>query len=99
MATKSTSTTRKSTSAKKTSAQKPAEVTPISSVNRAAAGDTSIAPDNTPATQVHPGIEDEIRRRAYELYEQRGRNDGQHHDDWARAETEILSKYQRGKSA
>lgn len=37
---------------------------------------------------------DEVRRRAYELWEQRGREDGKHEDDWYRAENEI-----RGKSA
>ena len=62
-------------------------------------GATQVSPDNTPATQVYPGIEDEIRRRAYELYVERGRQDGFQEEDWARAETEILSKYQREKSA
>jgi len=32
----------------------------------------------------------EIRRRAYELYEQRGRADGHCREDWARAEAEIV---------
>ena len=35
-----------------------------------------------------------IRRRAYELWEQRGRQHGKDADDWYRAESEI-----RGKSA
>jgi hypothetical protein len=34
--------------------------------------------------------EDEIRRRAYELYEQRGRADGYELDDWVQAEEEVL---------
>ena len=34
------------------------------------------AVENAPATQAYPGIEEEIRRRAYELYEQRGRQGG-----------------------
>ena len=59
----------------------------------------AVHPDNTPGTQVYPGIEDEIRRRAYELYEERGRQDGFQEEDWARAETEILSRHQREKSA
>ena len=62
-------------------------------------GSRNVAPDNTPATQIYPGIEEEIRRRAYELYEQRGRQDGMQEQDWARAETEILSRHQRQKSA
>lgn len=36
-------------------------------------------------------FEDNIRRRAYELYEQRGRQDGQDLQDWFQAEHEILS--------
>ena len=35
-------------------------------------------------------IEQRIRRRAYELYEQRGRVDGLALDDWLQAEAEIL---------
>jgi Protein of unknown function (DUF2934) len=44
-------------------------------------------------------IAEQIRVRAYELFEQRGRHEGHDHEDWARAEAEILSKYQREKSA
>ena len=36
-----------------------------------------------------------IRRRAYELYEQRGRQDGFHEQDWLQAESEILSSLSR----
>ncbi len=36
------------------------------------------------------GIEERIRRRAYELYEQRGKVDGFALDDWLQAEGEIL---------
>src|SRR5216684_6250644 len=45
------------------------------------------------------GIYEEIRRRAYQLYEERGRQHGFHHDDWSRAETEVLSRSKREKSA
>lgn len=31
-----------------------------------------------------------IRRRAYELYEKRGREDGHAEEDWLRAEAEVL---------
>lgn len=34
-------------------------------------------------------IEESIRRRAFELYEQRGREDGFALDDWLKAEREI----------
>jgi hypothetical protein len=40
------------------------------------------------------GAEDLVRRRAYELWEQRGRQHGKDADDWFRAESEF-----RGKSA
>ena len=39
-----------------------------------------------------PNLEEEIRRRAYELYEKRGREDGHDLDDWLRAEAEITAK-------
>ena len=48
-----------------------------------------------PSATVHPGFEEEIRRRAYELYEERGRQDGLHQEDWERAQTEVLSRYQK----
>jgi hypothetical protein len=49
----------------------------------------------SPATEI--GVyrsvsEEEIRRRAYELYQQRGGTDGLHEDDWFRAETELLGR-------
>ena len=34
-------------------------------------------------------LEDQIRRRAYELYEKRGREDGHDLEDWLRAEEEV----------
>ncbi len=34
-------------------------------------------------------IEERIRHRAYELYEQRGCQDGYHEQDWLQAEAEI----------
>jgi hypothetical protein len=44
------------------------------------------------ATGAHPNLEEEIRRHAYELYEERGREDGHDLDDWFRAEAEISAK-------
>ena len=38
------------------------------------------------------GMEETIRRRAYQLYEQRGRVDGHELDDWLQAETELSEK-------
>ena len=34
-------------------------------------------------------LEEQIRRRAYELYEARGREEGRDSEDWLRAEAEI----------
>ena len=36
--------------------------------------------------------EELIRLRAYGYYEERGRDDGHHVEDWLRAEAEILGK-------
>ena len=40
--------------------------------------------------------EEEIRRRAYELYEERGRKDCHDVEDWLRAEAEINGRSERG---
>jgi hypothetical protein len=37
-----------------------------------------------------PRIEEEIRKRAYELFEARGREEGHELEDWLRAEEEII---------
>jgi Protein of unknown function (DUF2934) len=37
-------------------------------------------------------LQDQIRRRAYELYEQRGSNDGHEVSDWLQAEAEVAQK-------
>ena len=41
------------------------------------------------AEQAPPAIEEQIRCRAYELYEKRGGADGQDLEDWLQAESEI----------
>jgi DUF2934 family protein len=38
-------------------------------------------------------LEDEIRRRAYELYQQRGSRSGSEAEDWLTAEREIRQRY------
>jgi Protein of unknown function (DUF2934) len=40
-------------------------------------------------------LEDEIRRRAYELYQQRGDNSGSEADDWLNAEREVRQRYRQ----
>jgi len=37
-------------------------------------------------------VREQIARRAYELYEARGREDGHDLDDWLRAEAEITGE-------
>jgi Protein of unknown function (DUF2934) len=51
-------------------------------------------------TESATGLREEIRHRAHELYEQRGRVDGLAWDDWFQAEAEILgSQKQRNVKA
>lgn len=51
------------------------------------------------AAPIPINLEDEIRRRAYELYEQRGCTPGQDHSDWVEAEREVLARYTQQQSA
>jgi hypothetical protein len=97
MATKS-SKPRKTTSAKQGAPQK-STVTPIGpSSNVGETGNREFqSTDHRPTGDQR--IEEEIRIRAYELFEQRGRLEGFHDEDWARAEAEVLAKYRRDKSA
>lgn len=44
-------------------------------------------------------LEEQIRQRAYELYEARGREDGHGLEDWLQAEAEILGTRQRVTAA
>jgi DUF2934 family protein len=41
------------------------------------------------AAEARAELEEQIRRRAYELYERRGRGDGHALDDWLQAEAEV----------
>jgi hypothetical protein len=41
-------------------------------------------------------IQEQVRRRAFELYEQRGREDGHDLDDWLQAESELAPQYYAG---
>jgi hypothetical protein len=44
-------------------------------------------------------LEDEIRRRAYELYQQRGNASGSEAEDWLTAEREVRQRYRQQQSA
>lgn len=95
MATKS-SKPRKSTSAKQ-GAQK-SNVTAIGEGSNVAES-SNRAFQSTDRPSGDQRVEEEIRIRAYELFEQRGRLEGFHDEDWARAEAEVMAKYRRDKTA
>jgi DUF2934 family protein len=44
----------------------------------------------SPANPIDLDVEETIRRRAYALYEERGRGDGHELEDWVEAEAEVL---------
>ncbi len=46
-----------------------------------------------------PDLSAEIRKRAYELYEQRGSAPGYEYEDWLTAEREVLARRNRQQSA
>ena len=45
-----------------------------------------------PTTEATSELQEQIHRRAYELYEQRGRDDGHELDDWLQAESEVTQQ-------
>jgi Protein of unknown function (DUF2934) len=51
-------------------------------------------PRQAPAqeTKSTPDLQEQIRRRAYGLYEQRGRDEGHELDDWLQAESEVTQQ-------
>ncbi len=52
-------------------------------------GHSPILTAETLATEPSQNLDEEIRLRAYEIYEERGREDGHDMEDWLRAEAEI----------
>ncbi len=59
------------------------------------------APETTPTNGTGPheaALEQLIRNRAYEFYEQRGREDGYAEEDWLRAEAETLARRSQEKA-
>jgi hypothetical protein len=113
MATKS-SKPRKTTSSKQNTGQPASTVTPIGPAGNLRETQSRASTQAEPRVldqrnhdqrnqdhrnQAEARIEEEIRIRAYELFEQRGRLEGFHDEDWARAEAEVLAKYRRDKSA
>lgn len=108
---KSTSSRKKETS-QKTSTVTPIDQAGISqsgssqslssSSKQSGPAPNSSAHDGGRTSQTRPvGLElqERIRARAYELFEQRGRQEGFDQEDWAQAEAEVLAKFEREKSA
>ena len=56
---------------------------------------TEIRRESSVPADPEPNLEEAIRKRAYELYMERGGTDGSTEEDWFRAEADILT--QRGK--
>jgi hypothetical protein len=52
-----------------------------------------------PRRVVPINLEDEIRRRAYELYQQRGGAPGSEAEDWLAAEREVRQRYHQQQTA
>ncbi len=44
-------------------------------------------------------LDEQIRQRAHQLYEERGREDGHDREDWLQAEAEILAGYRQNPAA
>ena len=68
--------------------------TNLTAMPQAAPSTTLAAPEfKKHAAPIPINVEEEIRRRAYELYVQRGCTPGQDHSDWAEAEREVMARY------
>ncbi len=50
------------------------------------------SPTSVTSEPLDIGLEDQIRLRAYELYEARGCRDGHEMEDWLQAEAELKEK-------
>ena len=77
-------TTSSTSSTSTAAALAPSKVTSIESKSAAPTQATADATSNAGFN-----VEERIRWRAYELYEQRGRHDGAADQDWLRAEAEL----------
>jgi hypothetical protein len=46
-----------------------------------------------------PELLEQIRLRAYQLFEQRGRDEGHHLEDWLQAEAEVIQRITKKSAA
>ncbi|MGE5207307.1 MAG: DUF2934 domain-containing protein [Chlamydiota bacterium] len=69
---------------------------------RTSRANSSVTPINRKPSEVkearrsssgNGNLEEEIRRRAYELFQERGGEHGRHHEDWLRAEAEVRARF------
>jgi hypothetical protein len=60
---------------------------------------TSHQTPNLAVMKSAPDLDEQIRRRAYHLYEQRGRERGRDLDDWLQAESEVTRKKAKAVTA
>jgi Protein of unknown function (DUF2934) len=56
-------------------------------------------PTETRATESPVDIQEQVRRRAFDLYKQRGREDGHDLDDWLQAESELVQQRTKAVAA
>jgi hypothetical protein len=56
-------------------------------------------PTEARATESPVDIQEQVRRRAFELYEQRGREDGHDLEDWLQAESELVQQRTKAVAA
>jgi DUF2934 family protein len=59
----------------------------------------SASPDKVSSSIDPRTIEEQIRARAYQLFEERGREEGHDWEDWFRAEEEIAARENRSAAA
>jgi hypothetical protein len=60
---------------------------------------TPTLPTESRAKESPVDIQEQVRRRAFELYEQREREDGHDLDDWLRAESELAPQRTKAVAA
>jgi hypothetical protein len=88
--------TAKKTAAKKSPDKNAVAKKPVAEQVPAAGAAASTWPPTAQAPKAQPShteMYEEVRRRAYELYRQRGGQHGSHEADWHRAEAEVRAKY------
>jgi hypothetical protein len=54
-----------------------------------------VVPINRVPANLPLNVEDEIRRRAYEIYQERGTASGSEAEDWLTAEREVMQRYRQ----